>query len=334
MSLNYSNYQLDEILRLEDPKRLFSLLTELDWKEHKAHWSDIFKGLAFYYKNKEYLDEQLPKHLTDKHIKLLEDKFGFDVNFIDGFGNNLLLYAANIIDLSNGFNSEKFYFDYAIDYIKSKTSNIYLVNNCNENLLFAFTSFNSAGTKGEKLVKLLKDYPDFDLTLINNYGNNLLTNALIKRAPAGAIRLFVNLGVSPLQINKNNLSVLNFICYGFADDIYKEVFNSVIKSLDNPFIKNNQNESFLDVLIKHNKEVLPDWQLGTWLALSLDNIAKDNYKLNKETKTYLEHFFNSNHNIQLQVLLDKAKSSFEKRVLEEELINKETTINLHRRYKV
>lgn len=321
MSLNYSNYKKDEILRLEDPSKLFSILIDLDWKGHEANWYDIFSGLRFYYANKEYLDRQLPTHLTDKHIALLEDKFGFDINYVDGFGNNLLLFATSVVDSPTSSSAQKYYFDYCIDYIRSNTKNVYHINKANENLLFKYTSYSTVGSKAEKLKKLMLDYPDFDLSLVNNYGNNLLANAILQRSPTEVIQTYYDLKVSPLQINNKGLSILSYITYGFAEGVYLDIFKDTISNLDNPFVKSESSVSFLDYLMDRNKEVLPDWQLSTWLAASLNEITQNNYKLNKDTKDYLESFFSEGHIVQAQDFYDKARASFYKRVLESELAN-------------
>lgn len=315
--MNYSNYKKDEILRLEDFTKLFEVLTNLDWKGHEATWADIFQGFAYYYRHKEYLDRQLPEYLKPEDIKMLECNYGLDINYIDGAGNNLMLFAATSLDFLGKLGGCPYNFNLCFDYILDKTDNIYIVNKYNENLVFQYTSY----SKKDQLKPLLEKYKDFDLNLINSNGNNLLVDAIINRAPEETIKVFYDMGLDYLDVGKDKTSILYYVSYGAVKGLHREIFTKAFESLENPFKKHDDFGSFLELLVSDTNH--STWQVSKkWLNYTFKLISEDRYKLNKDTKEYLEELFKVSVPKEGVEYFDIAKSSFNKRVLEEDLNNK------------
>lgn len=315
--MNYSNYQKEEMLRLEEPKKLFSILTNLDWEGRTATWADIFMGLNFYFARRECLDEQLSKYLKVSDIDLLIQNFGFDINHIDGLGNNLMLFAATSIDQLGKMAGCPYQFDFCFDHIKKLTKNIYLVNYHNENLLFQYTTYSNK----EPLLKLIKEDKGFDLNLANTEGNNLLTNAILNRAPEEVIKLYYDLGLDCKTVGLNKTSVLYFLSFGSIRDIYKEIFENVFSESVNPFSKNKDDEAFLDLLVKDTYSSSYR-SSAEWISHTFKLISKGKFNLNNETQEYLKDFFNKNKNVKDIKNYEIAKLSFDKMVLDLELPNK------------
>lgn len=345
----YSEKQLNRILSLEKSCDLFSILSFTD-SGNKASWRDIFAGLKYFIDSPqgEYLDFKL--ELTIEGLVKLENDYGFDINFIDINGNNLLLYAQSVVALpytdtifqdrkddcfkNNLGQSNIFHFEDCIDYIIINTKNVYLVNNDNEQLPFMLISHCSAGDEAKTLINRLAEYKDFDLDMVNKYGYNLMTSSIYLFSPPEVIEFLSKLQIDKTQISHKNESILHFIDNCNPAPIYHKIFQEVFSSLDNPFFKNNEGYSFLEVLIKKlnspiehkNNKLKP----LIWLKLALKEIASDNYKFNKDTIDSLTDFFEnkdssiynyfkSNPGKDEIVKFNEAKISFRKRLLNEDL---------------
>ena len=77
--------------------------------------------------------------------------------------------------------------------------------------------------------------------------------------------------------------------------------------------------SFLDSLYRlSNSENLP---AKRWLKYALKLISEGEYKLNEETKKSLNDFFEKDYEIVVAPGLTEARVSFNKRVLDSELVN-------------
>lgn len=348
--LNYPSEKVNEILSVEKDSDLFCVLKKLDNESNEAAtWRDIFNGLNHFIKNSPTSVPQLPENLKDSDIKLLEDRYGFDINYVDTVGNNLLLYAQGVVDLPfNGTvlpvsrrdyfkadlgSSAKYLFDYCIDYILGKTENVYLINSVNENLLFRFASINSVGIKAANLEKIIDKYPDFDLDIVNFYGHNLLTNSVARCSPTEVVNLYKTLQVDLLEKNIKGETILHFIHKNQPEGIFLDLFKKAFSELDNPFYKDNEGNTFLETIstaISENKN--NKFRPLQWLKVALSEVSSNSYKLNPDTILALRDFFDNqqsatavffleNPRMKEIVGFEEAKISFNKRMLECELLN-------------
>ncbi len=326
--MNYSRYQANEILDVQDSTKLFAQLIILDLKEDKAYWEDILQGYYFYRHNKDYGFDR--KYLKKEDLIEMKEKYGFDFNHIDKGGDNLLLYVSGMI---NRARNETFNFSFVQDYILNETTDVYLKNSYDQTLIFDYCSYHSCSVHGEEFFKLIKKHPNFDFHQKDKKGRNMLFECLSHTAPVEVLKFYLEKGLDKTIVDKDGYNLLYFITqYSHrADKVYLSLFSDVFENLENIAKKNKYGSSIFDELLVFLNSKSLDYdskkKYTFWMNMALKKVAREEYKISEQSKKDLEIFFNQDNDFSSDFHLRDtylyAKSNFFKTYLEGKLSIKE-----------
>jgi hypothetical protein len=282
----YNNATINEILELEKEQDLFSLLIKENREKRKPYWSDIWDGFMIF-KNKSNHSFSFKFFVAEKQLKELEI-LGWDFNYLDANENNFLNYAYDVKSQTRYSNDNKTpnFMDDSLTYLIENTKDITQINKCNRNILFSMMSFHTAGFDGKEYFKMIKEYPNIDLNLVDITGRNLMFKALMGPAPFPVIHDLVNKNIQLNLVDKDGYNLLHMFCfYGKSKDSVI-LFNKIFESIDNISIKNKYGEAFLDSFItgsidnsindEHKK------RYKGWLDISLNKIKNGEFKKSQE----------------------------------------------------
>ncbi len=313
----YNSSTFREIRDLQEPSKLFEILTQPDRRGDYPYWTDIWHGIQHYRdfnckSNSEYF-------LSVDKIKELEN-YGLDYSYRDAAGNNFLHYCLGLSRSRNRENRVKEpYIETPVEkYIIESTKEVWKPNNYNRNILFELLSYSSAGVKGEEFFNYVTSYPELDIHIIDKSGRNLMFQALMNPAPFPVINYLVENNISLKQVDKEGFNLLHvFISFNKGTEA-KKLFGKIFEEIENIAQKNKYKETFIDHFIDciGHKDVHKDSQekYKYWLKVSLNKIIKGEFKKTTES---LEGMLK---------VLEKHKISYYKRVEDEDALTYEKAI--------
>lgn len=146
-------------------------------KDYLDNWNDIMQ--FFFRVHEEGIAKNEFFYISKKNLKILENS-KLDVNYIDKYGNNFLMFFMSIMDSHHRIHRKTFCInDEGLEYLLDK-SNIYLQNNFKSNLLFYISSVFSSGSK-------------------NSYAKLIVSKFTNKKLLQKLLNQFDNKGISPIN---------------------------------------------------------------------------------------------------------------------------------------
>lgn len=220
-------YQVHKLIKqlklVKSEKEVFSVITQ----EGEFSWDDIFEGFKLY---KEINHKTLTqRYYSEDKIKELEN-MGLNFNHVDCYGDNFLLYAYRLKEESN--DKKINFYGLVMDYIISKTENIYKKTNSNKCVLHSIMSWSTAGQNGKDFLSFVEKYPNFDFKEPDKQGKNLLHYALLKNAPVQIINFLIQKEVNLLAKDSNKNNMLNTFSLCAHSEETVAVFKYFLKILD------------------------------------------------------------------------------------------------------
>ena len=296
----YNHQKLVKELKLiKSEKEVFSKIIN----QGDISWDEIFEVLKLY---KDMNSQTLTKsYYSEDKIKELES-MGLDFNYIDYYGDNFLLYAYRLKEESN--DKKINFYGSVMDYVLSKTENIYQKTNSNKCVLHSMMSWSTAGQQGKEFLSFVQKYPNFEFKESDKQGKNLLHYALLKNAPVEIVNFLIQKEVNLLAKDNDNNNMLNMFSLSSHTEENIAVFKYLLKILD-VSNKNKWKSSCINDWLEFctstgvkNKEMYQKWITELCEKIinkdflydkkTLKVLQKDMMKQSKNYNEYLDQSFN------------------------------------------
>lgn len=209
------NNLLKTILDEKNEKNIFSLISEPK-KDECVLWPEILERFQEFLPHKS-VDK---KYFWGNDLSILE-RFGFDIDFEDSFGNTLLFHLFS--SQSNKTLS------FEIKDILQKTKKLYHLNRANENILFFMANninkvpWDNAKdfVSGKNLIDFIESHPQLNIHQFNNANKNILNYVLLNMGfKEELFDYLVNKGVSTNHIDNDGYNLLNiFPIISFQENV-------------------------------------------------------------------------------------------------------------------
>lgn len=334
--MNYSSIKIEEIRSLENKSLFFNKAIFLDSNGNKSSWSEIFDCLNIYFSSNS-ISTLMKKYPKEEDLKYLIEEYRVDINHVDGYGQNLLMYVLGVKNKTIKIST---FYENWIPYLIQNTKDLFNVDKKKENILFSFTTFYTCGIKGEDFFDFLeKAYENkfdinkekiilrdgFDFNQKNKLGRNVIFSCLMNGAPEQVIKFNIEQGAKLDLTDIDGYNLLYFFGkYSLRGDCGKfivKIFDKVFEELEDPLAKNKYGNSFLEELLvfiednKINREKKERYI--DWINYSLKKIKNLEFKINEKSKSSIVEFFNINPPIEIERCFNEAKVCFSVGILEQ-----------------
>lgn len=275
------NNLLRQILEEKNEKNIFSLISQPK-KDDFILWPEILENFQVFLPYKS-IDK---RYFWGNDLNILE-RFGFDIDFEDSFGNTLLFHLfSNTNNKTLSFENKD---------ILKRTKKLCHINRAGENILFFMASnLNQVSwenvkdfVSGKNLIDFIEQHPQLDIHQFNNSNKNILNYLLINMSFREEIfDYLVDKGVSTNHIDKDGYNLLNiFPIINFKESV-AERFLALCQNND---ITNETKHkescvstfiSFISSLGNHNNEE----SHISWLNFIFNNIISGDIPVQNKEK--------------------------------------------------
>lgn len=292
----YPRQLTNELYEIKDASTVFAYLTNPDNYKHDLYWNDIIKKIKIYYDVHDS-GNGFRKYITSaKDFSWLENT-GLDYNYKDSFGNNFLHYALGTKEENDIHNTVNFASDAAMEYIISKTDDVYYIPNNGKNILFYYLSLSQAGKENAKFMNLLDRYPDFNLEQRDSYKCDLLYRA-ISKGNMGVANVLLERGVSITNINEQGKNILDAFMLIAPQPAHFELFDMLLKKVD---ISHTglRNESLISTWLEWSADTTmnqPEFY-QKWLRHTMKKICEEQFYYDETSLGRLRDIFETSGKI-------------------------------------
>lgn len=340
--INYNLYEKRHLLEqlkempLEEQKNVFqSIIYNQEAKQYRQlYWNDIMLAIYHYYDTNYYNKTEYKKYFFSESSFEVLDKIGLDYNYCDRSGFNFLHFFAHASLSFNSQQKEYVFSNSMIDYIMSKTQNIYHLSHTQENILFHIININTLGIGGEKLSEFSKKY-NFNFSQKNIQGLNLVDISLQNHLPMIASRLIHDYHIDYEHENKKGQNILRHFLFLNADKETRSLFDFVSQNLNANIVIEEKGlmDTWLDwarkdANVQHDsKRTCVKWIIYTTRLINDDKLNIDYSHsyiplLSEKIKCLKDEFLSEYQSsfTTLQSSLDSIISLLDKKYLESKII--------------
>lgn len=314
--MNYT-YKINQIQELSNENEVFQQIV----KDNKRalYWHEIIDIVENIQAHTQFCNDFSKRLYLPKNFLSLE-KIGIDYNYLDATGNNFLQYALHEkshIKSRNLSCSEE-----AIEYIISKTSDVYNINSYGQHILFDMITISNAGVKGEDFFNIIKKFPDFNLHQIDKSGKNLLNYVFIGSVHKAIVEFLLEQNLSTTHIDNDGHNMLHNFCFSQYKEFNKKLFAQFL--LENDICYNDKWNN--NCLITWMKSIHYDQDENAvdWLLYTIKLLDEGLYLKKADTTNNLYEIFKKN-TIDLRPVKNFV-SQLHCQLLDEKLNNKNNDI--------